>query len=79
MRRWSNSTEAVEHGDDDDDCYYRSDSAALFVCDDVVSFDEINHCYKDSLHELNSIIKLLNKLQVFMFDRFFSEGFSQIQ
>lgn len=74
MRRWSNSTEAVEHGDDDDDCYYRSDSAALFVCDDVVSFDEVNHCDKDSLHELNSIIKLLNKPQVFMLIVSFQRG-----
>ncbi|KAI8420420.1 hypothetical protein MSG28_008914 [Choristoneura fumiferana] len=45
MRRWSNSTEAVEHGDDDDDCYYRSESAALFVCDDVRGLVKSNDSY----------------------------------
>ncbi|CAG9795963.1 unnamed protein product [Diatraea saccharalis] len=39
MRRWSNNTEAVldQHTDEElDQCYYKSDNAALYLCDDVV-------------------------------------------
>ncbi|KAJ2948705.1 hypothetical protein O0L34_g7960 [Tuta absoluta] len=38
MRRWSNNTELVldQHGDEElDACYYRSENAALYVCEDV--------------------------------------------
>ncbi|XP_053614475.1 A disintegrin and metalloproteinase with thrombospondin motifs adt-1-like [Plodia interpunctella] len=38
MRRWSNDTEAVldQHSDEElDSCYFRSENAALYACDDV--------------------------------------------
>ncbi|KAI5640167.1 reprolysin family propeptide domain-containing protein [Phthorimaea operculella] len=38
MKRWLNHTELVldQHGDEElDACYYRSENAALYVCDDV--------------------------------------------
>lgn len=39
LKRWSNGTELVldQHSDEEIDmCYYKSDSAALYACDDVV-------------------------------------------
>lgn len=40
MKRWSNGTEVIldQHTDEEvDACYYKSENAALFVCDGVVS------------------------------------------
>lgn len=39
LKRWSNGTEVIfdKHNDEElDMCYYRSGSAALYACDDVV-------------------------------------------
>ncbi|XP_063540324.1 A disintegrin and metalloproteinase with thrombospondin motifs 16-like [Cydia strobilella] len=43
MRRWANGTEAV--GLEDEECWYRSVSAALFVCDDVRGVVKSNDSY----------------------------------
>lgn len=40
MRRWSNDTELVANQLDDevDLCYFRGANAALYICEDVVSY-----------------------------------------
>lgn len=44
VRRWGNKTDVVvEHNEDPDECYYRSPNAALYFCDDVVSYHNNLH------------------------------------
>lgn len=48
MKRWSNSSEAVldQHTDEELDlCYYKSDSAALYMCEDVRGIVRSNDSY----------------------------------
>ncbi|XP_072942488.1 A disintegrin and metalloproteinase with thrombospondin motifs 16-like [Epargyreus clarus] len=48
MRRWSNGTEAVldQHTDEElDNCYYKSDNAALYACNDVRGLVKSNDSY----------------------------------
>ncbi|KAG6454328.1 A disintegrin and metalloproteinase with thrombospondin motifs adt-1 [Manduca sexta] len=48
LRRWANNTEMVleQHADDElDSCYYKSDSAALYVCEDVRGVIKSNDTY----------------------------------
>ncbi|CAK1584204.1 unnamed protein product [Parnassius mnemosyne] len=45
MRRWTNNTEAVidQHADEELDlCYYRSDNAALYACEDMRGLFKVN-------------------------------------
>ncbi|KAL4704761.1 hypothetical protein ACJJTC_009778 [Scirpophaga incertulas] len=48
MKRWRNSTEAMldQHSDEElDECYYRSDKAALYACEDVRGLVKSNDSY----------------------------------
>ncbi|KAG7301274.1 hypothetical protein JYU34_014189 [Plutella xylostella] len=56
VRRWVNNTEpVVDHSDDEvDSCYYRSQNAALYVCDDVrgvIKADNDSHYFIHPLPE----------------------------
>ncbi|XP_041985063.1 A disintegrin and metalloproteinase with thrombospondin motifs adt-1 [Aricia agestis] len=50
MKRWLNGTELLGH-DHEDDCYYRSEHAALYVCDDVRGIIKSKDSYY-SIHPL---------------------------
>ncbi|KOB64852.1 Uncharacterized protein OBRU01_20113 [Operophtera brumata] len=43
IRRQANATEVVEHSDEIDRCYYRSEHAALYACGDVVRTQRENN------------------------------------
>ncbi|XP_046970368.1 A disintegrin and metalloproteinase with thrombospondin motifs 16-like [Vanessa cardui] len=48
LKRWSNGTEAVfdQHSDEElDACYYKSDNAALYACEDVRGLIKTNDSY----------------------------------
>ncbi|CAG9127490.1 unnamed protein product [Plutella xylostella] len=56
VRRWANNTEpVVDHSDDEvDSCYYRSQNAALYVCNDVrgvIKADNESHYFIHPLPE----------------------------
>lgn len=61
LRRWSNTTNAAldQHGDEElDNCYYRSENAAVFACGEVVCRIEL---FK-YLNYNNFFIQLLKSL-----------------
>ncbi|XP_063894418.1 A disintegrin and metalloproteinase with thrombospondin motifs 16-like [Helicoverpa armigera] len=73
MRRWSNSIEAVldQHNDEEvDGCYYRSDNAALYVCDDVRGLVKSNDTYyfihplPDRFHDDHAKAHVIVKKQI---------------
>ncbi|KOB68209.1 Uncharacterized protein OBRU01_18703, partial [Operophtera brumata] len=45
IRRQANATEVVEHSDEIDRCYYRSEHAALYACGDVRGIVKSNDSY----------------------------------
>ncbi|KAM3960344.1 LOW QUALITY PROTEIN: ADAMTS metallopeptidase stall [Aphomia sociella] len=73
MRRWSNSTELVldQHADEELDlCYFRSDDAALYACEDVRGLIKSNNSYyfihplPDRFHQENSKAHVIIKREI---------------
>ncbi|RVE53006.1 hypothetical protein evm_002304 [Chilo suppressalis] len=70
MKRWSNTTEALldQHTDEElDQCYYKSDNAALYICEDVRGLVKSNGSYyiihplPDRFHKDDSKIHVIVK------------------
>ncbi|XP_050674591.1 A disintegrin and metalloproteinase with thrombospondin motifs 16-like [Leptidea sinapis] len=46
LKRWSNGTDVInQHDEELDRCYYKSDNAALFICDDVRGLIKSNESF----------------------------------
>ncbi|XP_063830905.1 A disintegrin and metalloproteinase with thrombospondin motifs adt-2 [Ostrinia nubilalis] len=73
MRRWLNSTEAVldQHSDEElDSCYYKSENAALFACNDVRGLVKSNDSYflihplPERFHKTDSKVHIIVKRKI---------------